>query len=86
MATEHQLLESWRQLPPHQQQQVLNFVEFLQATGSLSRTGATPHLGEKLLAIRERIVASGIPLWTAEQVDREVVDRRGGYSDDSDLY
>lgn len=40
-------------------------------------------LGEKLLAIRERIVASGVLLLSWEEIEREVAARRGGYESDS---
>ncbi len=35
-------------------------------------------LGEKLVAIRERIVASGAHLLTWEEIEKEVAARRGG--------
>lgn len=35
-------------------------------------------LGRDLLAIRERIVASGQPLLDWDGIEREVTDRRGG--------
>jgi hypothetical protein len=35
-------------------------------------------LGEKLLAIRQRILASGAPLLSWEEIEREVTARRGG--------
>ena len=36
-------------------------------------------LGEKLFAIRERIVASGAPLLSWEGIEKEVAARRGGH-------
>ena len=39
-------------------------------------------LGEDLLAIRARIVASGIPLLTKEEILEELRLHRGGYSED----
>ena len=36
-------------------------------------------LGEKLLALRERIVAEGLPLLNREEIEKEIADRRGGY-------
>jgi hypothetical protein len=41
------------------------------------RTPRTP-LGERLLRIRERIVASGEPLLSWAEVEGEVAERRGG--------
>jgi len=34
-------------------------------------------LGERLLRIREKIIASGEPLLSWEEIEREVADRRG---------
>lgn len=36
-------------------------------------------LGQRLWAIRARIIASGEPLLAPEEVEREVAERRGGY-------
>jgi hypothetical protein len=38
-------------------------------------------LGQKLREIRQEIIASGIPLLTAEEADKEKVERRGGYGE-----
>jgi hypothetical protein len=38
---------------------------------------ARTRLGEKLLRIRRRIVKSGRPLLSWEQIEREVAERRG---------
>jgi uncharacterized protein YydD (DUF2326 family) len=38
-------------------------------------------LGIKLQKIREKIVASGVPLLSAEDVEREKAKRRGGYQE-----
>ncbi len=38
-------------------------------------------LGKKLQGIRDQIVASGMPLLTPEEVEREVLERRGGYQE-----
>jgi hypothetical protein len=35
-------------------------------------------LGSELWALRQKIVASGQPLLTADEIDREVTRRRGG--------
>ncbi len=42
------------------------------------RTART-RLGEQLLRIRERIVASGEPLLSWEEIEREVAERRGEF-------
>ncbi len=102
MTTEQLLIEAWRRLPEHRQQEVLNFTQFL-AQYSRDESGSAPvnesvsqvsqpaldsessSLGEKLQSIRDslgrlchRIVASGMPLLTAEEVEQEVLERRGG--------
>jgi hypothetical protein len=38
-------------------------------------------LGRQLWELRKRIVASGEPLLDREQIEREVVERRGGVSE-----
>jgi hypothetical protein len=40
-------------------------------------------LGERLLALRNKIIAGGEPLLDWEAVEKEVADRRGGHSDDT---
>lgn len=86
MTTEQLLIETWRQLPEHKQQEVVDFVEFL-ASRRRSETEPTEpsievsQLGSKLRSIREQIVASGMPLLTPEQVRQEVLERRGGYQE-----
>lgn len=86
MKVEQILLEKWRSLPPDKQQEVFDFVEFLQSRQvSLSQKPAgeehESNLGQKLQQIREKIVASGTPLLTDEDIDREVAQRRGGYQE-----
>jgi hypothetical protein len=44
---------------------------------------ARTRLGEQLLRIRERIVASGEPLLSWEEIDREVAERRGDFEQQS---
>ena len=44
---------------------------------------STSSLGKKLRAIRQEIIASGIPLLTAEEVDKEKAERRGGYQENN---
>jgi aromatic ring-opening dioxygenase catalytic subunit (LigB family) len=86
MTVEQILLEKWRSLPPDKQQEVFDFVEFLQSRQvSLSQKPALQEaqskLGERLQQIREKIVASGTLLLTDEEIDREVAERRGGYQE-----
>jgi len=45
----------------------------------LTYTPQTP-LGEKLLALRARIIAEGEPLLSWEEVQQEIASRRGGSS------
>ena len=40
---------------------------------------ARTRLGEQLLRIRERVVASGEPLLSWEEIEREVAERRGEF-------
>ncbi len=86
MKVEQVLLEKWRSLPPDKQQEVFDFVEFLQSRQvSISKKPAGEEhqskLGERLQQIREKIVASGTPLLTDQDIDREVAERRGGYQE-----
>ena len=37
-------------------------------------------LGKKLLAIRNSIIADGLPLLTQEEIQKEIAERRGGYN------
>jgi hypothetical protein len=39
-------------------------------------------LGQKLIAIRNKIMAEGEPLLDWQEIEKEVADRRGGYHDD----
>jgi hypothetical protein len=74
MTTEERLLKTWRTLPPSQQQEVIAFTERL--TNKSSATPDSP-LGEKLRAIRARIVDSGIPLLSDTELEKEIAERRG---------
>jgi hypothetical protein len=74
MTTEERLLKTWRTLPPARQQEVLAFTERL--TTNPSPTSDSP-LGEKLRAIRTRIVESGIPLLSDTELEKEIAERRG---------
>lgn len=86
MTTEQLLIETWRQLPEHKQQEVVDFAEFLasrrhsESEPTESSTDAS-QLGNKLKSIRDQIVASDMPLLTPEQVRQEVLERRGGYQE-----
>ena len=44
---------------------------------------ARTRLGEQLLRIREKIVASGEPLLSWEDIEREVAERRGEFEQQS---
>jgi len=86
METDEQLLEKWHTLSLEQQQAVFRFIELLEtnvirATDPAFHTATTP-LGKKLQETRAKIIASGEPLLTIEDVDREVAERRGGYRGD----
>ena len=86
MNTEQQLLKTWRQLPQPMQQEVLDFAQFLVERRSTKTAEPQPDvqlssLGERLQAIRDQIIESGIPLLTREEIEQEVLDRRGGYQE-----
>jgi hypothetical protein len=72
MTTEELLLEKWRTLPSKKQQEVLAFVEDL--TQSSPSTDSS--LGQKLRAIRARIVESGVPLLNDAELEQEITERR----------
>lgn len=89
MNTEQLLLEKWRSLPPHKQQEVIDFVDFLElkkapAIGKEAEPKSKPLLGDRLRQIREEIVASGEPLLDWEGVEREKAELRGGYREDAE--
>jgi hypothetical protein len=44
----------------------------------LKTTSKKPPLGERLREIRSRIVVSGKPLLNADEIEKELADRRGG--------
>ena len=84
MTTEQLLLETWRQLPETMKQEVLDFAPFLKERRSHESKLAKPltntsQLSDKLQAIRNRIVESGLPLLTHEEIEQEVLERRGGH-------
>jgi hypothetical protein len=80
MNVEQQLVEKWRELPLERQQEVLDFVEFLhkKAADNASPSSNQSLLGQKLRQIRAQIVDSGVSLLSREEIEREVIDRRGG--------
>jgi len=83
MTQEQLLVSKWRELPLEKKQEVLDFVEFLHTKTSTTGADSTdlhkPALGERLQQIRDKIVASSIPLLSEDEVAREVAARRGGY-------
>jgi Protein of unknown function (DUF2281) len=86
MTVEQVLLEKWRGLPPQQQQEVMDFVEFLESKQAVVKTENQPKnqpqlrslLGDRLWKIRAEIVASGTPLLNWEGVEQEKAERRVG--------
>ena len=80
MNTEQQLIKKWRNLPSDKQQQVLQFVESLNEQNQPKQTD----LEQRLRQIRAKIVASGEPLLNREEIEQEVINRRGGLQDISE--
>ena len=74
MNTEQQLIEKWRNLPSDKKQQVLQFIESLSQSNQPKPTA----LGERLRYLRAKIVANGEPLLNQEEIEKEVMNRRGG--------
>jgi hypothetical protein len=74
MSPEQELLAKWRSLPKEKQEEVLDFVEFLYVKNSVHKAS----LGESLRQIRAKIVASGEPLLTQDEIVKEIASRRGG--------
>jgi Protein of unknown function (DUF2281) len=74
MSPEQELLAKWRSLPKEKQEEVLDFVEFLHVKNSVHKAS----LGESLRQIRAKIVASGEPLLTQDEIVKEIASRRGG--------
>lgn len=71
MTTEELLITKWRNLSPEEQQEALAFVD------RLSRPNTDSSLGQKLRAIRAKIVKSGIPLLSDTELEQEIIERRG---------
>ena len=74
MNTEQQLLKKWRELPKERQQQVLQFVESLDEPKPPEKA----ELGQRKRSLRAKIVSSGEPLLNREEIEREVINSRGG--------
>ncbi|MEL7507037.1 MAG: DUF2281 domain-containing protein [Cyanobacteria bacterium J06554_1] len=84
MTTEQLLLETWRRLPETMRQEVLHFAQFLAERSSLltsPKPSPAPNLGDRLQAIRDRIVESDIPLLSRNEIEQEALDRCGGYQE-----
>ena len=81
MAREEQILERWRTLTPEKQQQVLEFVDSLQVESKEPKAEYVPQtpLAKKLWDIRQRAIASGLPLLNEAEIAQELAERRGGY-------
>lgn len=79
MGKEDLLLESWRKLPPAEQDKVLNYLNTLNAEiPDQSLQLSVSPLGQRLQQIRMRIVASRVPLLDWDDLEKEIADRRGG--------
>jgi hypothetical protein len=88
MSVEQSILEKLRILPPEKQQEVLDFAEFL--TQKIERVPFTQDeiqsssqdeiskspLGQRLRAIRAKIVASGESLLTVSDIEQEMAEQR----------
>ena len=71
MTTEELLIAKWRNLPPDKQQEAFAFVD------RLSRPNTDSPLGQKLRAIRTKIIESGVPLLSDTALELEIAERRG---------
>ena len=84
MKNEQILLETWQSLTPDKQQEVIDFLQFLKQKypekNKLLNIEKQERLEkvQKLQSIRDKIVASGEPLLTADEIEQEVLERRGG--------
>ena len=79
--TTEQLLNQWQTLEPDEQAKVLAFIDSI--SQQKKRTKSTSNLGKKLREIRQEIIASGIPLLTEIEVEKEKAARRGGYQENN---
>ncbi len=76
MSPEELVIEKLRELDTAQQQQVLTFIDSLLRHQTPSNREPSS-FGKKLRALRNEIIASGIPLLNDQELDREIADRRG---------
>ncbi|GAA6618400.1 hypothetical protein [Scytonema sp. NUACC26] len=76
MSKEEQLLEYWRELSSEAQEQVLQLAQSLKPQPEFV---PQTDLGKKLWEIRQRIVASGVPLLSDEELEQKLAERRGGW-------
>lgn len=81
MNNEAILLECWRELPPEDQDRVLKFAQSLKLQTESTEFIPQTHLGKKLWAIRQRSLTKGMQVLTEEELEQELADRRGGYSE-----
>ena len=79
--TTEELLNKWQTLEPDEQAKVLAFMNSISQQKKSSKT--TSDLGKKLRAIRQEIIASGVDLLTAVEVEKEKAARRGGYQENN---
>jgi predicted RecB family endonuclease len=73
--SKEELLEYWQDLTADQQEEALNFLKALKQKTVAEHISP---LGQSLRSIRQRIVASGTPLLTWDDLAKEVATRRGG--------
>ncbi|NEP43895.1 MAG: hypothetical protein F6K35_33610 [Okeania sp. SIO2H7] len=71
------LLDKWQALDAEEREKVLAFIDSLYRQKQESKS--TSSLGKKLRKIRQEIIDAGVPLLTAEEVEIEKAERRGGY-------
>ena len=84
------VLKRAEQLSPDEQQQLIdelkktkNGTDVNGSTNSTTSLGpAQTQLGAKLRELRSRIVQSGEPLLSLDELDKEVAERRGDFSED----
>jgi hypothetical protein len=81
MAKEEQLLKYWRELSPNAQEQVLALAKSLKLSTSVEEFIPQTPLGQRLWDIRQRAIAKGMQLLTESELEQELAERRGGYSE-----
>jgi hypothetical protein len=82
VSKEEVLLEYWRELPPDAQEQVLELAKSLNPNQPEVQLVPQTPLGQKLWEIRQKIVASGVPLLSDEELAQEIAERRGGWQEE----